>query len=138
MPLWSVTVTTTVFGPTLAQPNEVWLAEKATIWQLSVGRLLGGVGRTTCPAPLSTTVKFWQLIVGGIKSRTATEEAQVLLFPFTSVTVNTTVFNPRLRQLKLEMFNVVAAMPQLSVLPLLTAVADVVTMPDALRLKDKF
>jgi hydrogenase/urease accessory protein HupE len=79
-----------------------------------------------------------QVIVGGIKSTTAAVAEQVLLFPLTSVTVSTTGFTPRFKQLKFELLKVVVATPQLSELPLFTAAAVVDPIPALFRLTVTF
>ena len=83
----------------------------------------------TWPFPSNATVTFWHVITGGIKSTTVATALQVLLFPFTSVTVRTSGFGPRFKHVKLLVLNVVEAMPQASEEPLLTAVAVVKPTP---------
>lgn len=91
----SVTVRVTVLLPTFAQVNDVGLATMLAIAQLSVLPLpmLAAV-ILAVPVPLSTTVRFWQTAVGGVVSKTVTVAVQVLVFPFTSSAVNTTVLAP--------------------------------------------
>ena len=82
------------------------------------------------PALFNWTVTGWQIATGAIKSRTVTAAEHVLLLPLTSVTVRITVFGPAtLAQVKLLLFSVVVAMPQASLLPLLTAEAVVLPLP---------
>jgi hypothetical protein len=47
----------------------------------------------------------WQIAFGAMLSITVTMEVQVLVLPFTSVAVTTTVFWPTFEQLKLSLLN---------------------------------
>ena len=51
---------------------------------------------------------------------------QVLTLPFTSVTVNVTIFAPRSAQVNVESLTTIVAIPQLSNDPLLTLCVDIV------------
>ena len=58
-------------------------------------------------------------ITGAILSSTVTVAVLLALLPFTSSTVNVTVFAPKFVQLKLVLSKLIVLMPQLSLEPLL-------------------
>ena len=63
---------------------------------------------------------------------------QVVVFPFTSVTVKVTVFAPTLLQLNVDGDTVIDAIPHASVLPLLICAAVILALPDEFRLMVMF
>ena len=95
LPLLSVTVNTTVFGPTLVQSNDDLLIVVVAIPQLSEELLF------TCtavmvvePAPLRVTVKSLASAIGFSTSLTVTVWVTVSVFPAASVTIQFTVVTP--------------------------------------------
>ena len=71
-----------------------------------------------------------QVIVGAVLSTTVTVAVHWLLLPLGSVTVRVTVFGPLLAQVKVLGETVRVAIAQLSVLPLSTLAAVIVTLPE--------
>ena len=134
LPLTSVTVNTTLLGPTLAHPNEVVFTTKLAIPQASLLPLLAIVALSEAlPPTLSCNVRFWQTAFGATASTTVIVDAHVEVFPLMSVTVSTVEFAPILVQLKKLLLKLRLAMPQASLLPLLTAAAVAVPFPLPLR-----
>ncbi len=134
LPFTSVTVSVTVLGPTLAQVNVVGVADSEAMLQLSELPLFTSAAvMATEPPPPRMTVMFWQTATGSVESATVTVLVQVLLLPFTSVTVRVTGLAPTLAQVKELVEGVRLAMAQLSVLPLLMSALVMVAAPDPLR-----
>ena len=79
----------------------------------------------------SATERFWQATTGAVTSSTVTMAVQLLLFPFTSVTVSTTMFSPTLLQSKVTISMEISATPQLSLLPPSTSAAVIEALPFA-------
>ena len=75
------------------------------------------------------TVTFWQLATGATLSCTATVAVQVLVLPFTSVTVSTVVFAPTSLQANVLALMPTLATPQASLEPSLMAPAVVEPVP---------
>src|SRR5690606_42027046 len=73
------------------------------------------------------------VMVGAMLSTTVTVAVALASFPFTSFTVNVTVFAPTFAQVKLVIFSVLSAMPQLSDEPLSTCVTVTLALPSASR-----
>ncbi len=121
LPFTSVTVRTSVFAPTSEQTNAVWLRAKVAIAQLSELPLFTAAAVVE-PLPVlsSCTVTFWQSAIGAILSWIVTLAEQVLLLPFTSVTVKITVLPLTFAQLKVVIFKAKDAIPQASDEPLFT------------------
>src|SRR5438128_450865 len=99
LPLLSVTVRVTVFGPTLAQVNELGLTLLEAMPQASLLPL------STCAAAMlalplasSCTVMFLQAATGKVLSTTVTVAVQVWLLPLLSATVRVTTLGPTLAQ----------------------------------------
>ena len=106
LPLTSVTVKTSVFAPTSEQTNAVWLNTKDAIAQLSELPLFTAAA-VVDPFPVLSnwTVTFWQTAIGATLSSMVTLAEQVLVFPFTSVTVKMTVLPFTFAQLNVVIFN---------------------------------
>src|SRR6266571_2359923 len=121
LPLLSVTVRVTVLTPTLVQSKLVWLRLRLAMPQASVLPLLICAG-SMVPWPLASnsTLRFWQTATGGTESTTVTVAVQVELLPLLSITVRVTKLVPTLLTSKLVLSRLRLAMPQASVLPLLT------------------
>src|SRR5438128_3899423 len=83
------------------------------------------------PVASNWTVRVWQRAVGATVSWTRTVAVQVLVLPFSSVTVRETVFGPTLPQSKLVLSRLRLAIPQASELPLSIWAAVIVAMPVA-------
>ena len=91
LPLMSVTVRTTLFGPILMQVNEFGVTVMLAMPHASVEPLsIWDAVMAAVPEAFRLTVMFWQITVGEIVSSTVTWEMQVELFPFTSVTIRVT------------------------------------------------
>ena len=134
LPLVSVTVNVTLFGPILLQLNIAGLEEVPLIPQLSVLPLSISVEKTIAvPDASKGTVMFWQLAVGAILSTTFTVTGTTVLFPLKSVTVNVILLLPMLAHVKLDWLNVFEAMPQLSVLLISISATEIVAVPDAFK-----
>src|SRR5688572_3526937 len=86
---------------------------------------------TTSPFASNCTVIFWQIAAGGILSITVIVAVQEEEFPFTSVMVSVTAFAPTLAQVNELGETVMEAIPQASVLLLLTCAAVTVVFPPA-------
>ena len=132
MPPPSVTVKVTVALPTSVQVSVDGLAVKEAIPQLSVEPLLMAAPVTVAiPLAFRVTLVFWHTATGGTTSLATmvTVEVHVLVFPFTSVTVNVTVFGPTLEQLKFNGVALKLAIPQASLLPLFTIAGVIVALP---------
>ena len=76
--------------------------------------------------------------MGAFTSFTVTIAVPVFTFPFTSVTVNVTVFGPIVEQLNEFGDTVLLAIPQSSLDPLFTSAAVIVATPAELRLTEMF
>lgn len=136
-PLLSVTVSVTVLGPTLVQLNVEGETEIEAIPHASeLPLLICDAVMLAAPAGFNWMVISWQIATGGVMSFTVTVAVQVETFPFTSVTVNVTVFAPTFEQEKLFGDTLIEAIPQLSELPLLTWAAVIVAAPEAFRLTE--
>lgn len=131
LPFTSVTVKVTVLGPWLLQENEFGFTERLAIPQASL------LPPSICEAVIETdpllgalTVMLWQTAKGATLSTTVTVAEQLLLLPWISVTVNTTVLTfPTLAQPKLLLSSERLAMPQLSLLPLFTSAVVMLPAP---------
>src|SRR6266581_1371595 len=132
LPLLSVTVRVTVLTPTLVQSKLVWLRLRLAMPQASVLPLLICAG-SIVPWPLAfnSTLRFWQRATGGTESTTVTVAVQVALLVLLSVTVRVTRFVPILLPSKLVLFRLRLAMPEASLLPLLTWAGVMVARPFA-------
>jgi hypothetical protein len=130
LPLTSVTVKTSVFAPTSEQTKADWLKLKLAIPQASLLPLFTAAA-VVLPLPVLSnwTVTFWQMATGATLSSTVIVVVQVLLLPFTSVTVKTSVFAPTSEQTKAVWLKLKLAIAQLSLLPLSTADAVVLPLP---------
>jgi hypothetical protein len=127
----SVTVKVTLLTPKSSQVKVFGFKVVVAMPQASLLPLSMLDARTVwLPLLAKLIVTFWQSATGATLSCTVTLAEQVLLLPLTSVTVSTTVFGPAtLAQVKLLLFSVVVAIPQASLLPLLTAEAVVLPLP---------
>ena len=87
-PLASVTMSTIVEPPALAQENVDWLSDVLATEQLSVLPLLTPAAvRLPLPLASRSTVALWQRATGGTLSLTVTVNAQVVVLPVTSAAV---------------------------------------------------
>ena len=120
LPLASVIVNVIGVIPILAQLIELGVTVIVAILQLSVLPLLimAGVTATFPEAFRYKTTLLFTFTIGLMVSKMVTVEVPVFIFPFTSVTVIVTVFEPTLPQLKLVLLNTELAILQLSELPL--------------------
>src|SRR5690606_29622868 len=117
-PFSSVTVSTTLFAPTLLQSKVEISMERSAIPQASEDPPSTSAAVIVAfPAASSCTVMFWHTATGAMLSSTKILEVQDELFPFTSVTVKVTVFGPTSAQVKVSGLTEILAIPQLSVLP---------------------
>src|SRR5690606_36120346 len=123
----------TVFGPTSAQVKSVMSIEVLAIPQASV--LPFSISATVMLAfPLASN---WMVngaahfATGATLSSTVTIVIQVEVFPFTSITVNVTVFGPTSAQVKSVTSIEVLAIPQASVEPPSTSAAVMEALPFA-------
>jgi hypothetical protein len=136
----SITVSVTVVEPRSAQVNaegETLIERLPLAVQLSELPLFTEeVDSVPLPPALRETVADWQIAVGRMVSRTETVAVHVLLLEDASVTVRVTVVEPISEQVKAEGETLSPRLPdavQLSELPLLTAAATSVAVPDPLR-----
>ena len=119
LPLRSVTVSVTVFGP-MSEQSKV-LGDTAMLWmpQLSDEPLsICAAVMVAVPPAFNCTVIFWQMAVGGIVSCTVTVAPQVATLPLRSVTVSVTAFAPMSEQSNALGDTVMLWIPQLSNEPL--------------------
>ena len=120
--LLSVTVRVTVLAPTLAQVKSVGLAESVTGPSPSKLPLsMSAAVMEALPLASSWTVMSWQMAVGPFVSSTVMVAVQVLVLPLLSVTVSSVLVTPTV--LKVDGLMLRLAMPQASLLPLLTSPA---------------
>jgi len=131
-PLISVTVNTTLFGPTLLQVKAVGEAmtdctPHASFEPLSISAPV----IEALPAAFSCIVISWQMATGGVTSSTVTTALQVVVLPPTSLTCRVTVLGPTLAQVNAFGVTVKLAIPQLSELPLSTSAPVIDTLPVA-------
>jgi len=132
LPLWSVTVSVTVLGPSSEQVNVEGVTSLDTIVQLSVLLLSTSAETIETELPTSATVIFLVITVGGVISETVMFAVQLDVLPEASPTVRVTaLLAPRLLQLKVEGVTTLDTIAQLSVLLLSTSVATIVAeVPD--------
>src|SRR5258707_1338100 len=118
MPLLSVTVRVTVFGPTLAQVKLFGLTLLEAMPQASLLPLsISAATMLAWPVTSRWTVMFLQAVTGWVSSSTVTVAVQEALLPLLSVTVRVTVLGPAVAQVKLFGLTLIEAMPQASLLP---------------------
>jgi len=133
-PFTSVTVSVTVFAPTLAQVKELGVTDMLAIPHASeLPLLIWAAAKVAVPDEFRFTVMFWQIATGLTLSTTVTVAVQVEEFPFTSVTVSVTVFAPTFEQLKVDGETLSEAIPQASELPLLIWAALMLAFPAEFR-----
>ena len=82
------------------------------------------------PDPSKVTVTSWQLATGGTVSSTVTVAPQEETLPFTSVTVKVTVWLGTSAQVNVLSSKEMLAIPQASLEPLFTLLAEVVPLPE--------
>ena len=129
-PLLSVTVSTTLFAPTLEQSKVFMSILVEAIPQASFEPPSTSAGvMVALPLASNCTVMFWQLAVGATLSSTVTTAVQVETLPLLSVTVSTTLFAPTLEQSKVVMSILVEAIPQASFEPPSTSAGVMVALP---------
>lgn len=98
----SVTVRTTVLVPRSLQVNEVGVALRETVEQLSVLPLsISFAVMVALPEPSKYTEMFWHTAVGAVESVIVTTPLQLAELPEGSVTVSVTVLLPISLQVKL-------------------------------------
>jgi hypothetical protein len=107
LPLTSVTVRISVLAPTSEQTNAVWLSQRCnrTIVAVELPLLTAAAVVEPFPVLSNCTVTFWQSAIGAnvvFDGHVLAE--QVLVLPFTSVTVRMTVFPLTFAQLKVVIF----------------------------------
>ena len=130
LPLLSVTVRVTGLSPIWSQLKLVWLSTRLAIPQASLEPLSTEVGATnTLPVISRAATTSWQSATGSTLSSTVTVAEQELILPLLSVTVNVTGLAPTLAQAKLVWLSTRLAIPQASLEPLSTAVAEVLPLP---------
>ena len=139
-PLLSVTVKVTNTGvPIFEQLNVFGVTVIEAMPQASADPLLTWEPiMVAFPEPSKGTVIFWVVTEGLIVSITVTVLLPVVLFPFTSVIVNVTVFVPVFKQLKLNGETVVEATPQASVALKTISEPKIVAEPAAFKYVVKF
>src|SRR6266508_2503677 len=127
-----VTVSLTVFGPTLAQVKLVLSMARLLIPQASLLPLFTAAAvMLAFPLASSCTVMFLHRALGNTLSTTVTMASQVATLSLLSVTVSLTVFGPTLTQVKLVLSMARLLIPQASLLPLFTSAAVMLTLPVA-------
>src|SRR5690606_14496683 len=130
-PASSVAVNSIVLIPTgkslpLGSP-EVW---ETVALQLSSANAIGKfITALQLPTSVLAVIFDGQTIVGGRSSSTVTTATQVLVFPFTSVTVKVTLFGPMSAQVKSAISILMVPIAQLSELPPSTSAATIETFP---------
>src|SRR6266511_1858344 len=130
--LLSVTVSLTVFGPTLAQVKLFLSMARLLIPQASFLPLFTSAGvMLTLPVASNCTVMFLHRALGNMLSTTVTMASHVATWSLLSVTVSLTVFGPTLAQVKLVLSMARLLIPQASLLPLFTSAAVMATLPMA-------
>src|SRR5213593_37703 len=139
LPLPSLAVSLTVFGPRLAQVKAL----------LSMLRLIGPQASVVPPSTSAATMVAWPVAsrftsiflgatLGAVTSCTVTVASALALLPLPSVAVSLTVFGPRLAQVK-ELVSVLRLLgPQASVVPPSTSAARMVAWPVASRFTSIF
>ena len=94
-----------------------------------------GIGTVTfapqIPGSLSCVILLGQVMAGAIVSSTVTVAVQVAVFPASSVTVSTTVFDPIFAQEKVSISKLREIFPSGSLLPLFISLGRIVTIPEA-------
>src|ERR1043166_2983958 len=132
LPLLSVTVKVTVFGPTLAQVKVSGLTLREAIPQASLEPLsTSDAAMVAWPVASRLIVIFWHLATGLTLSSTVTVLEQLELFPLASTRVRVTVLGPTLAQVKALGLTLREAMPQASLEPLSTSAAVMLAWPVA-------
>src|SRR5438876_2968042 len=128
--LLSVTVSLTVFGPTLAQVK-VFLSMARLLIPHAPSRRSSDLAAVMLAFPVasSCTVMFLHSAVGNTLSATVTIASHVATLSLLSVTVSLTVFGPTLAQVKVFLSMARLLMPQASLLPLLTSAAVMLALP---------
>jgi len=141
LPLSSLTVSVTVFGPRWVQLKTLgrtlsWL----TIPQLSEpASYTSAVMILALPELFTLTVTSLQVTVGGRLSCTVTVAVQVAVLPLPSLVVSVTVFGPRLVQVKASGETLAGlTVPQLSEPVLNTLLGVIVALPEPSRLTVMF
>src|SRR5207244_4068999 len=116
LPLLSLTVSVTVFGPMLVQAKVVGLTDRMVMVQLSVELLCTWAAvMLTWPLASRFTSMLCVRTVGGAASCTVTVAVQVPMLPWPSLAVSVTVFGPMLAQVKeLGLTETRFTVPQLS------------------------
>src|SRR5437773_1263704 len=126
----SVTVSLTVFGPTLAQVKVFLSMARLLIPHASLLPLLTSAAvMLALPLASNCTVMFLHSAVGNTLSTTVTMASHVATLSLLSVTVSLTVFGPTLAQVKVFLSMAMLAMPQASLLPLFTSAAVMLALP---------
>src|SRR5690606_9388186 len=132
-PLSSVAVNSMVLTPT----GKSLPLGRPLVWETVTPQLSNaiGIGKFTValhiPVSVLAVIFAGQAIVGGRLSSTVTTATQVLIFPFTSVTVKVTLFGPISAQVKSVISITEVSIAQLSVLPPSTSVAIIEAFPVA-------
>src|SRR5882724_3493552 len=139
LPLLSVTVRVTVLAPSLVQSKLDGLTTRLVMPQLSLEPLSTWAAVTlTWPLASRFTSMFRVRTVGRVASCTVTVAEALAELPLLSVTVRVTVLGPSLVQSKLDGLTTRLVMPQLSLEPLSTWAAVMLTWPLAPRFTSMF
>src|SRR4029079_15524817 len=122
--LLSVTVSVTVFGPTLAQVKLLGLTLRLLIPHAPLDPLSTALA-SSVPFPVASriTVAGSHSATGSVLSATVTTAVHVATLSLLSVTVSVTVFGPTLAQVKLLGLTLRLLIPHASLDPLSTALA---------------
>src|SRR5882672_9921528 len=128
----SVTVSLTVFGPTLAQVKALLSMARLLIPQASLLPLFTSAAvMLALPVASNCTVMFLHRALGNTLSATVTMASHVATLSWLSVTVSLTVFGPTVAQVNALLSMARVLMPQASLLPLFTSPAVMLTLPVA-------
>ena len=131
LPPTSVTVSVTVFAPTLEQEKLFGETASEAIPQASDEPLsMSEAVIEPLPVLSNCTVTFWHTTAGATVSSIVTFAVQVETLPLLSVTVSVAVLDPAFAQLKVEGETDKEAMPQASFEPLSMSDAAMVALPE--------
>ena len=131
-PLLSVTVSVTIFRPTLEQLKLVVSILAVSIPQASAlpASTIAAVIFATPVEPRST-VMFWHITSGAIVSSTVTIATQLEIFPAASTTLNVTLFGPMLSHVKVSTSIVISGVSQSTTVPPLISEGVILAIPMA-------
>jgi len=122
LPFTSTTVIVTVFEPMFAHVNVLGVTAKLAIPHASLDALFTArESIVRLPVLFRYLVMFLQIATGLMVSETVTVDVQIELLPFTSVTVNVTVFAPMFAHVNALGVTAKLAIPHASLDALFTA-----------------